>query len=510
MAQPEGPSDLKRRTTLLGLGRYGFAVACVAIAVGLGLALQTFIGANVHRSLLSGAIVVVAWYAGIGPSVLAVVLAITCDDFFFIPPIFTFTLGWEDLPDLLVFTGWGSLVACFVGARRRIEDDLRRSRDLLQLEVERRAQQARLLDQTHDSIIFRQVDGRITYWNSGAEELYGWKPEEAIGKRSHDLLRTVFPAPIEDIDAELLRAGIWEGELEHTRIDGAKVIVASRWSLSRDDAGQPMVMETNNDITERKRREGEVRKLNLELAARAAELDASNKELESFAYSVSHDLRAPLRHMTGYSELLQKQASSVLDDKSRRYLQTITESSKRMGNLIDDLLAFSRIGRAEARMGTVNVDRLVREVVDETASQTGEREIVWKIGPLPVCHGDRSMLKLAVTNLVANAVKFTRLRAHAEIEIGSIDNGDDAVEIYVADNGAGFEMQYAHKLFGVFQRLHRADEFEGTGIGLATVQRIIHRHGGKVRAEGAVDQGARFYFSLPRTQATADRVAETV
>jgi light-regulated signal transduction histidine kinase (bacteriophytochrome) len=185
-------------------------------------------------------------------------------------------------------------------------------------------------------------------------------------------------------------------------------------------------------------------------------------------------------------------------------MQMILEASKRMGNLIDDLLAFSRIGRAEARMATVSFDQLVHEVVAETALETKGREIVWKIGPLPICYGDPSMLKLVVANLVSNAVKFTHLREKAEIEIGCIDNGEDEVEIYVTDNGAGFDMQYANKLFGVFQRLHRAEEFEGTGIGLATVQRIIHRHGGKVRAKGVVDQGARFCFSLPRRQDRRD------
>ena len=298
----------------------------------------------------------------------------------------------------------------------------------------------------------------------------------------HELLRTIFPAPLQDIDQELLRMDIWEGELEHTRIDGAKVIVSSRWSLSRDDAGQPIVMETNNDITERKRREGEVRKLNQELAQRAAELDASNKELESFAYSVSHDLRAPLRHMAAYSELLQKQVSSALDEgppihaNHSRCVEKNGQPHRRSAGIFQN-----RASRGAKDQG--EPDELVREVVSEIASETKGREIVWKTGPLPVCHGDRSMLKLVVANLVSNAVKFTRNRANAEIEIGCIDRGEDEVEVYVRDNGAGFDMQYAHKLFGVFQRLHRAEEFEGTGIGLATVQRIVHRHGGKVRAE---------------------------
>jgi K+-sensing histidine kinase KdpD len=260
------------------------------------------------------------------------------------------------------------------------------------------------------------------------------------------------------------------------------------------------------EVEQRKRREDEIRKLNNELAKRARDLETSNNELESFAYSVSHDLRAPLRHVVGYSELLQKQASTSLDEKSRRFMQTILESSKRMGNLIDDLLAFSRIGRAETRNTLVSLDQLVKEVVAEVGPDTGGRDIVWKIHPLPVCYGDRSMLKLVIGNLLANAVKFTRMRAPAEIEIGCVDR-EDEVEVFVRDNGAGFEMQYVDKLFGVFQRLHLPEEFEGTGIGLATVRRIIHRHGGEVRAEGSVDQGATFYFSLPKAQDAAERTA---
>ena len=263
------------------------------------------------------------------------------------------------------------------------------------------------------------------------------------------------------------------------------------------------------EVEQRAQREEDIRRLNRELQKRAVELEASNKELESFAYSVSHDLRAPLRHVAGYSELLQKQASSSLDDTSRRYVQTILESAKRMGNLIDDLLAFSRLGRAEAKMRAVDLQQVVKEVIAEVSRDTGDRDIAWKIGALPACHGDSSMLKLVVINLVSNAVKFTSMRTRAEIEIGCRDKNSDELQVFVRDNGAGFDMQYANKLFGVFQRLHLAEQFEGTGIGLATVQRIIHRHGGQVRAEGAVDQGATFYFSLPKAHDLVERTAST-
>jgi light-regulated signal transduction histidine kinase (bacteriophytochrome) len=202
--------------------------------------------------------------------------------------------------------------------------------------------------------------------------------------------------------------------------------------------------------------------------------------------------------MVGYAELLQKRAFYALDDKSRRYMTMILESAKRMGNLIDDLLAFSRMGRAETNKTLVNLEQLVREALSEVRQETDGRDIVWRIGALPVCYGDRSMLRLVLVNLISNAVKFTRQQPQAEIEVGSTGDGNNEVVVFVRDNGAGFDMKYVNKLFGVFQRLHQTEAFEGTGIGLATVQRVIHRHGGRVRAEGAVDRGATFYFSIPK------------
>jgi signal transduction histidine kinase len=242
------------------------------------------------------------------------------------------------------------------------------------------------------------------------------------------------------------------------------------------------------------------RRAERDLLQSRGELEATNKELEAFAYSVSHDLRAPIRHISGFTELLQKNAASDLNEKSQRHVAMILESAKRMGNLIDDLLAFSRIGRKEAQTTMVSLQQLVQEAQNEVGQETGERKIDWKIGELPVCYGDRSMLRLALVNLVSNAVKFTRTRPQAEIEIASPNHDPDQVVVSIRDNGVGFDMRYANKLFGVFQRLHGPETFEGTGIGLATVQRIVHRHGGRVWAEGLVDGGATFYFSLPQSQ----------
>jgi signal transduction histidine kinase len=245
----------------------------------------------------------------------------------------------------------------------------------------------------------------------------------------------------------------------------------------------------------------ELKALNQNLARRSAELEASNKELEAFAYSVSHDLRAPLRHIAAFAELLRNSAAASLNEKSRRYLTMILEAANRMGTLIDELLAFSRISRAEAHYSAVSLEQIVQEAIAEVRQDANDRSIVWKIDTLPEWYGDRSMLRLAMVNLISNAVKFTRARSRAEIEIGCTDHKNDYVVLFVRDNGVGFDMKYSNKLFGVFQRLHPQEAFEGTGIGLATVQRIVHRHGGRVWAEGKVEGGATFYFSLSGTGA---------
>jgi len=492
-------SNFHLRKVLSAVPRYGFAVASVAIALAPGLVLQHYKFNDVELPLFLFAVALTAWHAGVGPAILSIVLSTACFDFFFATPIYTFYVAFADLPNVIFLVSFAALIVWFSSIRHSAERQLRQARDQLQMEVLERTQQASLLNLTHDTIIVRDMGFVVMYWNSGAQELYGWAPEEAVGKRSDELLGTHFPESIDEIRAELLRTGRWEGEVTRTKADGTEVVVASRWSLRRDEQERPVaIMETSNDITEHKRREEEIRGLNQELAQRSTELEATNKELEAFAYSVSHDLRAPLRHIAGYAELLQKRASSALDEKSRRYMTTILDSAKRMGNLIDDLLTFSRIGRVETQRTLVNLEQLVKEAVGEVRLETAGRDIAWKITTLPVCYGDRSMLKIVLVNLLSNAIKFTRTRPRAEIEIGCAARTQGEAEVFVRDNGVGFDMKYANKLFGVFQRLHQPDEFEGTGIGLATVQRVIHRHGGKVRAEGVVDQGAIFYFSVSK------------
>jgi signal transduction histidine kinase len=245
-----------------------------------------------------------------------------------------------------------------------------------------------------------------------------------------------------------------------------------------------------HDITERRR-------VAAELQRRGQLLEAANKELEAFSYSVSHDLRAPLRHIDGYAALLRKSIEPSLNDKAARYLQTISDAAKQMGQLIDDLLVFSRMGRQEMLHTTVNLDQLITSIRSDLRLDLQERQISWTIAPLPEVQGDPAMLRQVFMNLITNAVKFTSNRPAARIEIGMDRLTSAESVVFVRDNGVGFDMQYASKLFGVFQRLHRADEFEGTGIGLANVRRIVHRHGGRTWAEGAPERGATFYISLP-------------
>ena len=360
----------------------------------------------------------------------------------------------------------------------------------------------RTLVELSPDALFVEVEDRIAFVNSAGVRLFGaTNPEQLMGKPLRDL---VHPDSWKSVQSVLrrvhdgktvpFREHQWLG-LNGTPVD---VEVAAAPLLF---AGRPAAQIMVHDIAERKQAEEQIRKLNLDLerrvAARTAELEAANRELEAFSYSVSHDLRAPLRHIEGFVEILRSSNASSLCLESQRHLDAIAAAATQMGRLIDDLLAFSRTARAELKKSRVHLADLVQACIRELRPEVSGRQVEWLIGELPHVGADPALLRQVFLNLVGNALKYTRTRPVARIEIGSAHSAAEHV-IFVRDNGVGFDMRYANKLFGVFQRLHRAADFEGTGVGLANVRRIIHRHGGRTWAEGEVDRGATFFFSLPK------------
>ncbi|MBJ6727210.1 sensor histidine kinase [Geomesophilobacter sediminis] len=380
--------------------------------------------------------------------------------------------------------------------RHELEEALKRSRALFE----------RLFETGPDAIVVIDQSGVIRRVNQQAEVIFGYQREELIGRRVERLMPERFQARHRQhrrnyfAEPKARRMGIGL-ELYGRNKDGREIPVDIMLTPIETSDG-PGAFAVIRDISRQKQSDEKILELNNALQIQVAQLGASNRELEAFSYSVSHDLRAPLRHIIGFVDLLNTRNAASLDEKSRHYLQVITDAAQKMGSLIDDLLAFSRMGRAEVMRRSIPVGALVSDVVGELMEDAGAgREIEWKIAPLPDVVGDQAMLRQVFVNLIGNALKFTRRRQQAQISIGAVDQGND-IAFFVGDNGVGFDPAYVNKLFGLFQRLHATEEFEGTGVGLALVQRIIQRHGGRVWAEGSVGEGATFWFSLPKTGET--------
>jgi len=344
--------------------------------------------------------------------------------------------------------------------------------------------------------------GEIAYVNSLAARMFGYERSQLLGRSIEILVppevRGVHTGHrgnyFEQPRARMMETGL---ELYGLRKDGSRFPVEISLSPLHTSAGT-LVLGAVRDRTSKQKAESEIRALNADLQAKVRELDATNRELQEFTYTTAHDLRAPVRHMQGYAELLRQSAASRLDDSELRQLDKISASAKRLGLLIDNLLDFSRLNRVALRPQPLNLPKLIAELQAELSAKNPSRRITWKNSGLPPqIKADPAAFRILFTNLLDNAVKFTRSREEAVIEVGcSAEKG--AATIFVRDNGVGFDARFCEKLFQLFQRMHRHDEFEGNGIGLAAVRRIAERHGGKVWAESEPGKGATFYVSIPQ------------
>jgi PAS domain S-box-containing protein len=370
------------------------------------------------------------------------------------------------------------------------------------------AGQAALLELAYDAIFVRDPDGRVTYWNAGAEHIYGFTRAEAIGQVAHVMLGTQFSAPLASIEATASERGRWDGELTHRCADGRFIVVESRWEAQRGPDGSLLgFMEINRDITARKEAEreslrqvAEIQALNASLEQRVQQrtvhLERANKHLTAFTYSVAHDLRTPLRGISGFAEALVEEYGDLLDDTGREYAGRIQAASGRMGTVLDDLLHLSWVSRAGMELQDTDLSAEVTAICDRLRAGDPDRHVEVAVAEDVRATADPTLIRTALEKLLENAWKFTAGREVASIEFAAMHVDEAPLACYVRDNGAGFDPAYTDKLFQPFQRLHAVGEYPGTGIGLASVQRIIDRHGGRVWAEGAVGRGATFYFTL--------------
>jgi PAS domain S-box-containing protein len=393
--------------------------------------------------------------------------------------------------------------------RKRAEAALQKTYDELEIKVQERTaalSQANallqaLLDYMPDQIYFKDLRCRFIRNSRSQASLLGLSdPIQAVGKTDFDFFPHAAKAYADE--QEVMRSGKPLVDLEEWVVwpSGTETWVSTTKVPLRNSDGETIgIFGISRDITERKHAEQAVQQLNADLEQQAVQLQNANKELEAFSYSVSHDLRAPLRAIDGYTRILVEDYEAIIDAEGKRVCSVISAEARRMGQLIDDLLAFSRLGRKEMHLSNIEMKALAVSTLNELISESDRERVEFKIASLPAVQADSSLMHQVWINLLSNALKFTSKKERAIIEVGS-KSGQDEIIYYVHDSGAGFDMDYANKLFGVFQRLHSESEFEGTGVGLAIVQRIIRRHGGRVWAEGEVGNGATFYFALPREE----------
>jgi PAS domain S-box-containing protein len=475
-------------------------------------------------------VVFVALEWGMGAAIIASLAGALAFDYYIIPPINAFSLNssveWSALLAFLIASVAASMIS--VRARRTAVATEAAQMERLQQQAGDLREQAQLLDLAHDAIMVRDLDGRIIFWNQGAAERYGWSNQEAIGRITHQLLQTEFPQPLEEIMAKLQSDSFWEGELEHSRRDRKRIVVASRWVLQRRDSDQSQaVMEINNDITERKRAEESLRKahgeleqrvlertrdlktsnelLELEiverkraqsiLAQQSAELARSNSELEQFAYIASHDLQEPLRMVASYVQLLERNYKNLFDAKGEEYIAYAVDGAKRMQMLINDLLAYSRVGTQGNEFALTDCAGVVGLAIKNLQKAIQESGATIACDPLPTVRADRMQLLQLFQNLLANAIKF-RVEQPPKIHI-TAKLTDGFWQFTVKDNGIGIESRHFERIFLIFQRLHSRRLYPGTGMGLAICKKIVDRHGGTIWPVSEPGMGTTFFFTLP-------------
>ncbi len=387
-----------------------------------------------------------------------------------------------------------------IAERKRAEEALKESLATSETALRELANQKFALDE-HAIVAVTDVQGTITYVNEKFCAISQYSKEELIGQ-NHRILNSGYHSKefFQQMYHTIGNGQVWRGEMRNRAKDGSLYWVDATIVPFAGADGKPrQYVAIRADITERKRAEEEIQKLNDELehrvVERTAQLKTANQELEAFSYSVSHDLRAPLRHISGFSQMLVEEFGSILEPDARRYVERIHAGTQKMGVLVDELLNLARVGRQAVHLQTSDLNPMVAEMLALLQAESVGRQVEWVIADLPAVECDPVLVRQVFQNLLANALKFTRSRAHAVIEVRCREE-DGQPAFIVRDNGIGFDMKYVDKLFGVFQRLHRAEDFEGTGIGLATVQRIVHKHGGRVWAEAELDKGAAFYFTL--------------
>jgi PAS domain S-box-containing protein len=383
-----------------------------------------------------------------------------------------------------------SIMETDITERKRHEEEILRAKEE-KLEQQERSNEE-LLELTFDAIMVRNLtDGTIRYWNRGAQELYGFTSEEAIGRKSHELLKTQFPTALEEIEKEAPAVGHWEGEVTQTTKDGRRLIVASRWRFKADINGHlSSIMET--DITERKRNEETILKAKED---KLTELLRSNEELQQFAYVCSHDLQEPLRVISTFSQLLSNGYQGKLDEKADKFIDFVVDAAKRMQDLINGLLVFSRIQSHIQEFGTLETAKALEMATANLQLAIAETGAKVTTDLLPAIKGDTPQFMQLFQNLLANALKF-RSTEQPLIHVSANRQGD-CWQFAIKDNGLGLEMQHAERIFVIFQRLHRKEDYPGSGLGLAVCRRIVNRHGGRIWAESVPGKGTTFYFTIP-------------